>query len=297
MAPEKQLETYLKLVKRLEQKINKIAHTIGTDQSILGEQENPLEYIDQVEDVNKVTELYDEKTATKALLDLEDDADFLTEDEYIFELRSFLKNSTEKEVETIKNVAVGKWGYLPEVRRKMVETPDVIGLTQTMIQEDEKKDLYSVDIFVEYQGLDGKVGVLDTIDALTHIKTTPEDSNRTTDKIKPNKDRSFIKKLMESQAVEEATAETLVFKKTRSVEVVLDAVARSLPQLQLSAALDRIDSKLEFKKTRKLFSDAKEDLKTYEQLRPITLEKFVSLVKELTKDEKPQKSVDNISTL
>ncbi len=297
MAPEKQLETYLKLVKRLEQKINKIAHTIGTDQSILGEQENPLEYIDQVEDVNKVTELYDEATASKALLALEDDADFLTEDEYIFELRSFLKNSTEKEIETVKNVAVGKWGYLPEVRRKVVETPDVIGLTQTMIQEDEQKDLYPVDIFVEYQGLDGKVEVIDTIDALTHIKTTPEDSKRTTDAIKTNKDRSFIKKLMESQAVEEATAEALVFKKTRSVEIVLDAVARALPQLQLSAALDRIDSKLELKKTRKLFTEAKEDIKTYEQLRPITLEKFVSLAKELTKEQKPQKSVDNISTL
>lgn len=297
MAPEKQLETYLKLVKRLEQKINKIAHTIGTDQSILGEEANPLEYIDQVEDVNKVTELYDEATASKALLALEDDADFLTEDEYIFELRSFLKNSTKKEIEIIKNVVVGKWGYLPEVKRKLVETPDVIGLTQTMIQEDEQKDLYPVDIFVEYQGLDGKVGVLDTIDALTHIKTTPEDSKRTTDTIKTNKDRSFIKKLMESQAVEEATSETLVFRRTRSVEIVLDAVARSLPQLQLNAALDRIDSKLELKKTRKLFAEAKEDINTYEQLRPITLDKLVSLVKELTKEQKPQKSVDNISTL
>lgn len=297
MAPEKQLETYLKLVKRLEQKINKIAHTIGTDQSILGEEANPLEYIDQVENVNKVTELYDEATASKALLALEDDAGFLTEDEYIFELRSFLKNSTEKEIETIKNVAVGKWGYLPELKRKLIETPDVIGLTQTMIQEDEQKDLYPVDIFVEYQGLDGKVGVLDTIDALTHIKTAPEDSKRTTDAIKTNKDRSFIKKLMERQAVEEATAETLVFRRTRSVEIVLDAVVRSLPQLQLSAALDRIDSKLELKKTRKLFTEAKEDIKTYEQLRPITLDKFVSLVKELTKEQKPQKSVDNISTL
>jgi hypothetical protein len=81
------------------------------------------------------------------------------------------------------------------------------------------------------------------------------------------------------------------------VEIVLDAVARALPQLQLSAALDRIDSKLELKKTRKLFTEAKEDIKTYEQLRPITLEKFVSLAKELTKEQKPQKSVDNISTL
>lgn len=300
MAPEKQLEVYLKLVKRLEQKINKIAHTIGTDQSILGEQENPLEYIDQVDDIkdiDRVTDLYNETTASKALLELEDDKDFLTEDEYIFELRSFLKNKTEKEINTIKNISVGKWGYLPSVKRTIVEVPDVIGLTQTMIREDENKALYPVDIFVEYQSLDGKVGVLDTIDALTHIKTTPDDSKRILDTIKINKERSFIKKLMERQAVEEATSETLIFKRTQSISIILDSVAKHLPDLQLNSALDRIDSKLELKKTRKLFSDAKEDLKTYEQLRPITLNRFTTLVKELTKEKKPEKTVDDISTL
>ena len=300
MAPEKQLETYLKLVKRLEQKINKIAHTIGTDQSILGEDANPLEYIDQVDDVkdiDRVTELYDESTGTKALLALEDDTDFLTEDEYIFELRSFLKNSTEKEKDTIKNIAVGKWGYLPEVKRTQIDTPDVIGLTQTMIREDDKKDLYPVDIFVEYQALDGKVGVLDTIDALTHIKTTPEESKRIFDVIKTNKDRPFIKKLMERQAVEEATSETLIFRRTPSIELILEKVSKYLPDLQLSMALARIDSKLELKKARKLFSDAKEDIKNHEQLRPITLERFTALVKELTREKKAEKTVDDINTL
>ncbi len=300
MAPEKQLETYLKLVKRLEQKINKIAHTIGTDQSILGEQENPLEYIDQVDavqEVDRVIEHYNEATASKALLELEDDSDFLTEDEYIFELRTFLKNSTEKEINTIKNVAIGKWGYLPETKRALVDIPDVIGLTQTMIKEDENKALYPVDIFVEYQGLDGKVGILDTIDALTCIKTTSNDSRRAVDAIKTNKDRPLIKKLMERQAAEEATSETLVFRRTPSIDVVLDVVVKYLPDLQLSTALDRIDSKLELKKTRKLFSDAKEDIKTYEQLRPITLDRFTTLVKELTKEKKAEKIVDEINTL
>lgn len=300
MAPEKQLETYLKLVKRLEQKINKIAHTIGTDQSILGEDANPLEYIDQVDDVKdieRVTELYDESTGTKALLALEDDTGFLTEDEYIFELRSFLKNSAEKEKETIKNISTGKWGYLPETKRTQVDTPDVMGLTQTIISEDDKKIVYPVDIFVEYQNLDGKVGILDTIEALTHIKTTPEDSKRVVDAIKTNKDRSFIKKLMERQAVEEATSETLVFKRTRSKESILDNVSKYLPDLQLSSALARIDSKLELKKIRKLFSDAEEDIKNHEQLRPITLDRFTALVKELTKEKKAEKAVDDINTL
>ncbi len=300
MAPEKKLETYLKLVKRLEQKINKIKHTIGTDQPVLGELENPIEYIDQADDVSeidRVADLYKESTASKALLELEDDSDFLTEDEYVFELRSFLKKATEKEIDTIKNIAIGKWGYLPEVKRVSAEVPEIIGMTETMIREDENKDAYPVDIFVEYRESDGKVGVLDTIDALTHIKTTKDDSKRLADKINVSKERSFIRKLMESQAVEEATSETLKFRRTTSIEVILDSVAKYLPDLQLSSALDRIESKLELKKTRKLFADAKEDLKTYEQLRPITLERFMTLVKELTREQKPQKSVDRISTL
>jgi len=314
MAPEKQLEVYLKLVKRLEQKINKIKHTIGTDQPVLGEkanpieyidqfddvQENPLEYIDQADDtqdIDRVLGAYNADTASKVMLELEDDADFLTEDEYVFELRSFLKNATEKEINTIKNIAVGKWGYLPEIRRVLADTPDVIGLTQTMVREDESKPVYSVDIFVEYLAQDGKVGVLDTVDALGHIKTTAQDSKRIVDKIEINRGRSFVKKMMESQAKEEATSETLVFKKTQSIAVILDSVARVLPELQLSNALDRIESKLELKKTRKLFSDAKEDLKAYEQLRPATLERFVLLTKELTKETKPEKTVDEINTL
>jgi superfamily II DNA/RNA helicase len=301
MAPEKQLESYLRLVKRLEQKINKIAHTIGTDQSILGEQENPLEYIDQADDeqkaVEEMTNFYNPETATKALLDAEDDSDFLTEDEYVFELRSFLKNSTEKEINIIQNIATGKWGYLPTAKRSIADTPDALGLTQTMVREDENKLAYSVDIFVEYQTSDNKVGVLDTIEALMHIKTTKEDSKRLTDEIKLNKERSFVKKLMERQAVEEATSESLVFKKTQTIIDVLNVVAKFLPELQLSSALDRINSKLELKKTRKLFSDAKEDLKTYGQLRPITLDRFVILEKELTKEAKTEKTVDDINTL
>jgi ERCC4-related helicase len=298
MAPEKKLETYLKLVKRLEQKIKRIKHTVGTDQTVLGEEENPLEYIDQSSDekaVDVVSNLYNEKTASEALLDAEDDADFLTENEYIFELRSFLKKSTEKEVNTVKNISVGKWGYLPKTKRALVDTPNVIGLTQTMIREDENKVSYPVNIFAEYH--DGKVGVLDTIDALTLIKTTPNDSKRSVDAIKPNKDRSFIKKLMERQAGEEATSETLVFKRTPSIEKVLDGVAKYLPDLQLSSALDRINSKLELKKTKKLFSDAKEDIKTYEQFRPKTITRFIVLEKELTKEKKPEKVVDEIDTL
>jgi len=102
---------------------------------------------------------------------------------------------------------------------------------------------------------------------------------------------------MERQAVEEATNETTVFKRTRMILDVLDQVSRLRPDLQLNRALDRINSKLELKKVTKLFRDANNDLKTFDQLRPVTLDRFTSLVHELTKEEKPEKTVDDINTL
>ncbi len=102
---------------------------------------------------------------------------------------------------------------------------------------------------------------------------------------------------MEIQASDEATSETTVFKRTRMISDVLDQVARLRPDLQLNSALDRISSKLEQKKANKLFRDANNDLKTFDQLRPVTLDRFTSLVKELTKEEKADKTVDDINTI
>ena len=300
MAPEKQLESYLKLIKRLRQKINRIKHTIGTDQSVLGEEENPIEYIDQIEeegDSDKTKNLYDPVKASQALIDLEDDNDFLSEDEHVFELRAFLKNASEKEIEVIKNIALGKWGYLPNSVRNIKDVPEVIGLTRTILKEDTSQKTYQVDIFVEYRTKDGKVDVVDTIEALNHLKTTPDEIKRLRDNIKLDKERSFIKKLMEKQAVKEATNETTVFKRTRVISYILDQVSYLRPDLQLSRALDCINSKLEHKETTKLFTDANNDMKTYDQLRPATLERFTRLVEELTKEKKPDKTVDEVNTI
>jgi predicted RND superfamily exporter protein len=102
---------------------------------------------------------------------------------------------------------------------------------------------------------------------------------------------------MEKQAVKEATNETTVFKRTRVISYILDQVSYLRPDLQLSRALDCINSKLERQETTKLFTDANNDMKTYDQLRPATLERFTRLVEELTKEKKPDKTVDEVNTI
>ena len=47
--PSDDLEAYLKLVRRLERKIDTINSTVGNDQSILGEEANPIEFNDMLD--------------------------------------------------------------------------------------------------------------------------------------------------------------------------------------------------------------------------------------------------------
>lgn len=84
--PNDDLETYLKLVRRLERKIDTINSTVGNDQSILGEEANPIEFNDMLDYFNE-----DSKTASEAAGKLESNGDPLDwTDDYSLELKSFL---------------------------------------------------------------------------------------------------------------------------------------------------------------------------------------------------------------
>ena len=79
-------EAYLKLVNTLERKIERIKNSVGTDQSILGEDAMPVEFTD---DVQVEASLYGEN-ATEVFDTLSnDDAGLLSEDEYIREYRAW----------------------------------------------------------------------------------------------------------------------------------------------------------------------------------------------------------------
>ena len=186
--PHSDLELYLRLVRRLERKIDTIKNTIGTDQSVLGEKENPIEFIDYY-DNDKVKA----SAAAKAAVDaVEGEIDILEfTDEFAFELRRFLADhGDDGEVERIKDISFGKWNYLPDqadrkgevclVLQRIIGKTSITGtpINETMfVKVDTKNKQYPAE-------------VIEDAEALALIRTIPEDNERSKDNI--NVDRYIV---------------------------------------------------------------------------------------------------------
>jgi superfamily II DNA or RNA helicase len=300
MHPETNLESYLKLVHRLEQKIDRIKYTVGTDQSVLGEAENPIEYIDEIEESEKqentVLNLYDEAKATDTFSELDDDDDFLSIDEYVLDLRKFLSDATAEEKTRVQNIPVGKWGYLPESAKKDINSPTVLSLTRSKGTTTETGVDFETHIFVESDAQSGyMVDAVETIEALKHIRTTPDDNERALDRI--GYDREQAKKYILALAKRQAVRKNSTFKITPSIKLVLNEIANVLPDVSVDASLEQIVTKQDDKLMRDLFRKANLDLKSHQQLLPNTISGFEKAVKKLAthvNDEKEVSSVEGV---
>ena len=105
--PNDDLENYLNLVRRLERKIDTINSTVGNDQSILGEEANPIEFNDYLEFFNN-----DSSKASMAISKLENGNDPLDwVDDFSQDLRNFIEQNDDEEIERIKSIPLGKWNY------------------------------------------------------------------------------------------------------------------------------------------------------------------------------------------
>ncbi|GHU47168.1 hypothetical protein FACS1894200_02110 [Spirochaetia bacterium] len=182
VTPQDHLELYLKLVKRLETKIETIRNTIGTDQSVLGEQENPIEFIESFYNAT------DEEAADQLdAFDVKGDILSWTDD-FSADLRKFLAENDQKEIERIRSIPLGKWNYLP--RKEKLLDDEVLALTKakgiTSITGQDISDTYFIKVTAngEYPGI-----YIEEIEALAKIKTTPEDNNPLPDTITVNREK------------------------------------------------------------------------------------------------------------
>jgi len=300
MHPETNLESYLKLVQRLEQKIDRIKYTVGTDQSVLGEAENPIEYIDEIEESEKqeniVLDLYDGTKATETFSELDDDDDFLSIDEYVLDLRKFLSDATDEEKERVQSIPIGKWGHLPRSANKEIDRPTILSLTRSRGTTTETGVDFETHIFVESDALNGyMVDAVETIEALKHIKATPEDNERAIDRI--GYDREQAKKHILALAKRQAVRKKSTFKITPSIKLVLNELANIMPNVSVDASLEQIITKQDDKLMRDLFRRANLDLKSHQQVLPNTISGFEKAVKKLeahVNDEKEVSSVEGV---
>lgn len=170
--PEEQLESYLQLVRKLEDKINLIRYTIGTDQSILDEDPEPQDYTE---------DLYsrDEKKRLAAFQKIFETSELLAaEDLFMDDLRAFDRNEefTLDYKKQIQNLPKGKWGRI-QFRK---EEDDFIHLAHLATGEEEALEAGYFVVFSK-----DKIGeLLTTTEGLLYIKATSEQNERFGDKFK-----------------------------------------------------------------------------------------------------------------
>lgn len=193
MKPEHHLDEHLKLIRRLQGKIDLIRNTIGTDSPVLDEPENPIEFSESIEDI------YSEnlKKRLDALNSAEKAADFLlAEDEFIVDLKRFIKDPefTETYREEILNLPLGKWGNFTSSKAVGPKRPAKMALAK-LINEDGSYGFQ----FIEVNDSKNQISAVSQLQALSWIKTTKEDNLRT--KEISVADKSIVKQLVEQNVL------------------------------------------------------------------------------------------------
>lgn len=191
--PSDDLETYLKLVRRLERKIDTINATVGNDQSVLGEEANPIEFNDMMDYFNT-----NSKTASAAAARLETQGDPLDwTDDYAIELRNYLeKHKNDGEIARVRAMPKGKWNYLPRSQNTIVDPTEIIGLYTTNGKITETGEKIVDAGFVRIAALTKSRGPYKSLraeymedqEALSQIKTSPVDNCPGVDTIKVNRE-------------------------------------------------------------------------------------------------------------
>lgn len=164
--PEEQLESYLKLVRKLQEKIDLIRYTVGTDQSILDEDPTPQDFTE---------DLYsrDEKKRMEAFKKIFETSELLAaEDLFLDDLREFDRNESypDSYKEEIKNIPKGKWGKV-QMRK---DEHDFKHLAHLASEED---NIFESGHFVTFSN--SRTGeLITTAEGLLHIKANSDQNQR-----------------------------------------------------------------------------------------------------------------------
>lgn len=202
MKPHDDLELYLHLVRRLERKIDTIKHSIGTDQSVLGEKENPIEFADfYSDDSDKASKAAESISESSQALDV-----FDSTDEYIFELRRFLNDHpdlNDPDRQRVENMPCGKWNYLPTQRAELPKHiqqqvslfDSYLVLESVAGKSTVSNEPFTTTMFVEVEGDENgryRTDVWEEVTALSQIKTTPDDNAPAKDLIPETLNRARV---------------------------------------------------------------------------------------------------------
>ncbi len=167
--PTEQLESYLQLVRKLEDKINLIRYTIGSDQSVLDEEPIPIDFTEDLysRDEKKRLEAFNKIFETSELL--------AAEDLFMDDLREFDRNEKFEEAykEKIRKLPRGKWGKI-QMRK---EEDEYTHLAHLMDDKDE------AGYFIVFDK-ERMIEQLTTAEGLLAIKASSDQNERFKDNFK-----------------------------------------------------------------------------------------------------------------
>ena len=271
--PDINLDNYLSLVARLEHKIDRIRYTVGTDQSVLGEEANPIEYVDEIEAAlttpKLVADLYDPSGAQESLAKLEDDGDLLSEDEFVLDLRQFEASATPEERSRVKGIPAGKWGLLTEEAGRRLSGASALGLVRISPRAEGSETGPANHIFVSTTG---SVGPVESVDALRALRSGSFDDQPKRDTISVDRNTVNLRSIQVAKA--QAGRTRTLFRVTPSIARVLDKLKAQAPELDIAVSLQRISAKQELKRAKNLLSRASQE---YREFGNITEETVSSL--------------------
>ena len=183
MKPSSDIDLYLKLVHRLEVKINTIKNTVGLDQGVLSVNDiNPIQFI--------------ERYYKDGSLPPEDDLLAIT-DEHILNLRDFIEKNKKNipYLNEIKSIPLGKWNYLPS----KLEKTKILSLIQVDSTNSDNTKTYKDLFFMSVDPIDNhRVTLIQNFEALEKIKTTLNDNHRTRDLMEIDRQLVFDRVIAES---------------------------------------------------------------------------------------------------
>jgi ERCC4-related helicase len=195
MRPESKLDAYLKLIQRLQGKIDIIRNTIGTDTPVLDEPENPIEYTDSINDIYSA----DFQKRVEALEKAEKASDFLlSEDEFVMDLKKFNTdpNFSIQYKENIYAIPRGKLGLMPDQGNETgLKRPPIMSLI-------ELRDEANVSLgyqFVETDSSLKSIRAMGQLNALHRLRASASSNQRVLDDV--DIDRVSLKALVESKTL------------------------------------------------------------------------------------------------
>ncbi len=284
MKPTDELELYLNLVHRLENKIGTIKNTVGLDQGVLtNEDVNPIEFI--------------EKYYSSGELEEPDDLLAHT-DEHILELRKFLgkHSNSPSEIERVKNIPLGKWNYLPESFNYKNESISLVK-THSLTKESLKEvtDLFFISVKKTNQG-EYVAEYIDFNKALDVIKTCEDDNKRAPDCI--NLDRWKVASRAYGEAKRQVNNKSNCYKITPRYEKALKIIAdgnyfdRSVDikgTIEKGVILTTHEQRL-----KKILINIIKETKSSGSPYSTTISEFIDLFKEIQANVSEEKQVDKI---